>query len=449
MRFAVVRALLWFFFLGITVIALTWISPVSPGILIVYFFLGLPFIGLTLCVLCICGIVSYQLSKISLFVLGTSVIHTLFVLFVVGSGMAFMTWSIIRFQQVIDSTFAIFQDVFNLTQLLSIVQSPWLPSNWFIFALQAGGQGYFGEALVWTGLTYSVIIPVLLALCWLTIRLAPMRPSLENKANLPVNNMVVTACIERATKWFSKHIHFLIAKEIKGILRADPLVRRQLVGMLLLQTVVIGFAVGLGWAGVYNASTWQVLFPVFITLYTLCSFFGSALLPITSMDAEGSLIVHYLKAPGILTHLFVAKALVQTAALFLLGFGLLIAMYIVFRFSILVMVTSMALLSATAVVVGFAQIGGSAFFPRFDWEHHFEVGQSPRASLIAEACNWIFFVGTLQILVITAFFHTSQRIKEPVMLLIIGLSVLMLSIIFAVTLRYIFQQRGTRHWEMV
>lgn len=443
---ALQTSLFWILILCPIVAAFIWIAQAPFGVVLIWILLSFPFIGLTLSVRCVWGTLGYKVRSLSFVAFGASTLRVLISLFFVCLGITLVTYVILRLNREMGAFLTVLLEALGSGLAASLLQNIWIPSNWFVFALQSAVKGLSGRAFVYVGLVYVTIVPIFLGACWLTIYLAPMKSPRGVGMDLLDSQSRVSGIINVIVRKLPKEINFLITKEFKGLFRADPIIRQRLLSMLFLQMAIIGVALGLGLAQVYNATTWQILFPLLLVAQTLCYFLGDAFLPVTSVDAEGSAIAIYQQSATPLPRLFIAKTIVQVTVFLLLNLSLFIAMYGAFQFSVGVFITGVIVVVATSIVVGTAQIGGSALFPRFDWEHHLEIGKTPRASLTSEVCSWVFLVIMLQIMAVLAVFYTRQQISEPVMLIVIGVSTSVLAGIVVTVLLSLVRRRERQNY---
>jgi ABC-2 type transport system permease protein len=217
--------------------------------------------------------------------------------------------------------------------------------------------------------------------------------------------------------------------------------------MLLLLAMVVGFAVGLGLGGAYRDYSWHLVFPLLIVFYALCSFLGDALLPVTAVDAEGDAIALLRRSSISPVRIFAAKATLQVAALAVFCCALLVALHAILRLPPLLFLAGLVIGLSSAIACGTIQVGSSAIFPRFNWEHHREIGNSPRASTLCNIASGTYLVLSLEIAAVCGALRYLDYMGEGAMLLATGTGSLGSALVAVCTMVFMVHRRRDKHWE--
>jgi len=387
---AVRSASIWLLVVGPATAASVWIFGSSSLAFLLWAGLCLPFIAAMAALRSTWGVIGYKIKGVAHAAFGSSALSAALgcvtaavfagVLAFLGARLSGGAWEAL----------ASIGTLLSSRVLEAFAEQTWIPSNWFVFSLADAASGRAVSALWWAALAYAVLVPVFTGAVWATARLAPMGSPWGRERHMRESG--VTRLVAAGVSAVAGGLGPILAKDLRALSRADPVVRRRFSTMLFLLATVIGFAVGLGVGGAYQAHSWQMIFPLLIVSYALCSFAGEALLPVTAIDAEGEAIDLFRRASVPTMRVFAAKATLQVVLLAVFWFALLVSSHAFLRYPPAMFGAALCIGVSSSLACGVSQVGASAAFPRFDWEHHREIGSSPRASMISSIASGLYLV---------------------------------------------------------
>lgn len=441
---AVRSTLIWLFVVGPAVAASIWILGNSPLAFLAWAALYAPFLAAVVTLRSAWGVVGYRIKSSTHAAFGSSAAGIALGCGVAAGLAGVLALLVTRLLGGVQEVVASIRTFLASRSVETFAERAWLPSNWFVFSLADAASGRAVSAFWWTVLAYVVVVPVAIIVMWATARLIPMGSQWGYERSMREGG--VTRFVASGVSAVAGRFGPILAKDLRALSRATPVVRRRFSTMLFLMATLIGFVVGLGVGGAYQAHSWQAVFPLLIFSYTLCSFAGEALLPVTAIDAEGEAIDLFRRASVPLMRIFAAKATLQVVLLTVFCSTLLVSSHAFLRYPSALFGAALCIGIASALACGVSQVGSSAVYPRFDWEHHREIGNSPRASTLSSIASGLYLTLALEAAAICGILHYFGYLEEDTMLLATGAGVLLSAALVTFGLVLLVRQRGHRHW---
>lgn len=439
--------LCWFLLVGPSLIAALWIFSLPITVLVVWLLLSIPFIAFTLSIQGIFGALGYIIRK-SIFTLTTaSLVRTLVSIVIIALLAALAGWGLALLitdrQVLIDQTLLLLQS--QVVDQFS--QSFWIPSNWLVFAAVETVSGNIVIGIGWVCALYLGAGALLATTIVWVKRLAPMSPSSVNLQHQFTEPSIIIDLMDRLTRRIHQPLRLLIAKEIRSTFRSSPVIHRSIWQTLLQQVATIAFVAGFGLTYLYDGSLWQVFILLTMAALSFCYALSDDLQPINAIDAEGHNIALFHRTGVSPIHLFTAKALVHISILCVFMIALTVTTYVILQPSLLMLIPGLCLTIAIAIGTGTIQIGSSAVFPRFNWEHYTEIGNSPRAIAMTGAMYGMFVSVVLGCVTFPSVLEHFSIIDETIMAFIVSIALVCVALGCIVSMVTIIRRRGTNHWE--
>ncbi len=323
-----------------------------------------------------------------------------------------------------------------------------IPTNWYVYCLESLIEGNQITFLTWFAVLIICSILVFSYFLRLT-KYADIKPmfSLVMNGTVKSNFWIYKLCENLVAKSASNY-NFILNKDIKSLMRVSEMVRYRLLKMFYVIAFIIGGVMGLGiiWQK-FNVGYWGVIFISILLSKLFCSFLGEGLLPITSIDSEKNNINLFLHRGVQPQKLFWSKLILHVCCLLVFNLGFIIIALPFFTFSIGMIITCLCLIFIFSITYGCIQVGVTAIYPKFDWEHYFEIGRSRRAVWLGNILSTIYLMLILQgaggLLALYHFNCISLLIMQCLLIiwyLVIG------GIMVSISLALI-NKKGTKHWE--
>jgi ABC-2 type transport system permease protein len=242
----------------------------------------------------------------------------------------------------------------------------------------------------------------------------------------------------------------MLQKELHRIIRGNPLVLAKSKSIFGLVSMFLGGLLGLGFSGSYfKMDQWEGLIPLYIAFLCMSYWFGSGLKPITAVDGEGKSIYHFIRKGININHIFLAKCIVHTfiTTTFLTVTAICIAW--VFNLSLSLFLTVLIFGICIATTTGVIQVGSSAIYPRFNWEHYYEIGYSPKAELLENIFSAVYGILSIQCLTIglVILYKKYKLMSFPITLQVINICIIILSAVSIATMIAMIKKHGIKKWE--
>ncbi|PGT62250.1 hypothetical protein COD86_22260 [Bacillus cereus] len=323
-----------------------------------------------------------------------------------------------------------------------------IPTNWYVYCLESLIKGNQITFLTWFAI---LIIPSILVFSYFLrlTKYADIKPmfSLVMNGTVKNNSWIYKLYKNLFTNMAFNH-NYILNKDIKSLMRVSEMVRYRLLKMFYVIAFIIGGVIGVGviWEK-FNIGYWGVIFISIILSKLFCSFLGEGLLPITSIDSEKNNINLFLHRGVQPQKLFWSKLVLHVCCLLVFNIGFIIIALPFFTFSVSIIITCICLISIFSITYGCIQVGVTAIYPKFDWEHYFEIGRSRRAVWLGNILSTIYLMLILQgaggFLALYHFNCISFLIMQCLLIiwyLVIG------GIMVSICLSLI-NRKGTKHWE--